>query len=80
MTIATVPSATSVRRSDMPERTGTSCELAMRSTSRHGRKTRGAGARHSRKWNPITVVTLNPERDTVIKAATENLHNAWTAA
>jgi hypothetical protein len=51
----------------------------MRSTSRHGRKTRGAGARHSRKWNPITVVTLNPERDAVIKATTENLHNSNSA-
>ena len=37
-------------------------------------------ARHTRNWNPITVVTLNPERDTVIKAATENLHNSRTAA
>ena len=36
-------------------------------------------ARHTRNWNPITVVTLNPERDAVIKAATENLHNSPTA-
>ena len=33
-------------------------------------------ARNTRHWNPIIVVTLNPERDTVIKAATENLHNS----
>ena len=37
-------------------------------------------ARHTRNWNPITVVTLNPERDAVIKAATENLHNSKSAA
>ena len=37
-------------------------------------------ARHTRNWNPITVVTLNPERDTVIKAATENLHNSKSDA
>ena len=36
-------------------------------------------APHTRNWNPITVVTLNPERNTVIKAATENLHNSRTA-
>jgi transposase InsO family protein len=37
-------------------------------------------ARHTRKWNPISVVMLNPERDAVITAATENLHNSRTAA
>ncbi len=37
-------------------------------------------ARHTRNWNPISVVTLNPERDAVIKAATENLHNSKSAA
>ena len=37
-------------------------------------------ARHTQNWNPITVVTLNPERDAVIKAATANLHNSRTAA
>jgi hypothetical protein len=26
-------------------------------------------ARHTRNWNLITVVTLNPERDAVIKSA-----------
>ena len=36
-------------------------------------------ARHTRNWNPITVVTLNPERDAVIKATTENLHNSNSA-
>jgi putative transposase len=25
-------------------------------------------ARHTRNWNPITIVTLNPERDSVITA------------
>ena len=37
-------------------------------------------ARHTRNWNPISVVTLNPEREAVIKAATETLHNSRTAA
>ena len=37
-------------------------------------------ARHTRNWNPITVVTLNPERDAVIRAATERLHNSRSAA
>lgn len=36
--------------------------------------------RHTRNWNPIAAVTLNPKRDAVIKAATENLHNAKFAA
>ena len=31
-------------------------------------------ARHTRNWNPITVVTLNPERDAVVRAATESRH------
>ena len=37
-------------------------------------------ARNTRNWNPITVVTLNPERDAVIKAASKNLHNSESAA
>ena len=37
-------------------------------------------ARHTRNWNPITAVTLNPERDTVITAATESLHKTRPAA
>ena len=37
-------------------------------------------ARHTRNWNPITVVTLNPERNVVIKAATENLYNSKSTA
>ena len=37
-------------------------------------------AQHTRNWVPITVVTLHPERDTAIKAATENLHNSTSAA
>jgi putative transposase len=37
-------------------------------------------ARHTRNWNPITIVTLNPERDAVIRAATESLHKTRSAA
>ncbi len=37
-------------------------------------------ARHTRNWNPITVVTLNPERDAVIRAATESIHKTRCAA
>ena len=37
-------------------------------------------ARHTRNCNPITVVTLNPERDAVIKAATESVHKTRSAA
>lgn len=37
-------------------------------------------ARHTRNWDPITVVTLNPERDSVINAASNDLHKARTAA
>jgi len=37
-------------------------------------------ARHTRNWNPITVVTLNPERDTVITAAQNAAQNTRTAA
>ena len=36
--------------------------------------------RHTRNWNPIAVVTLNPEREAVINAAASSLHNARTAA
>jgi hypothetical protein len=36
--------------------------------------------RHTRNWNPIAVVTLNPEREAVINAAATSLHNARTAA
>jgi putative transposase len=37
-------------------------------------------ARHTRNWNPITVVTLNPERDSVIAAAENAAHKTRTAA
>jgi putative transposase len=37
-------------------------------------------ARHTRNWNPITVVTLNPERDSVINAAENAAHKTRTAA
>ena len=37
-------------------------------------------ARHTQDWNPITVVMLYPERDTVIKAATKNPHSSKSAA
>jgi putative transposase len=30
-------------------------------------------SRHTRNWQPIVVVTLNPERDAIIRAATENI-------
>lgn len=36
--------------------------------------------RHTRNWNPITVVTLNPERDSVINAAENAAHKTRTAA
>ena len=36
-------------------------------------------ARHTRNWNPITVVTLNPERDSVITAS-ENVARKSSAA
>jgi len=28
-------------------------------------------ARHTRNWNPIEVVTLNPERDSIVNTAVE---------
>jgi putative transposase len=37
-------------------------------------------ARHTRNWNPITVVTLNPERDSVIAAAQNAAEETRTAA
>jgi len=37
-------------------------------------------ARHTRNWNPITVVTLNPERDSVITAAQTAADKTRTAA
>jgi putative transposase len=37
-------------------------------------------ARHTRNWNPITVVTLNPERDSVITAAQKAADETRTAA
>ena len=37
-------------------------------------------ARHTRNWNPITVVTLNPERDSVIKAPESAAQITRTAA
>jgi transposase InsO family protein len=38
-------------------------------------------ARHTRNWTPITVATLNPERDAVISAATaDNVHKTRSAA
>jgi putative transposase len=37
-------------------------------------------ARHTRNWNPITVVTLNPERDSVITAAQNAVDKTRTAA
>jgi putative transposase len=37
-------------------------------------------ARHTRNWNPITVVTLNPERESVIKTAENPGHITRAAA
>ena len=37
-------------------------------------------AQHTRNWNPIAVVTPNPERDAVISAVTGNPHNPKSAA
>jgi putative transposase len=37
-------------------------------------------ARHTRNWEPITVVTLNPERDSVITAAVNATHQTRAAA
>jgi putative transposase len=37
-------------------------------------------ARHTRNWNPITTVTLNPERDPVIKAAENAAYTTQAAA
>lgn len=37
-------------------------------------------ARHTRNWNPIAVVTLNPERESVITAAVDAAHKTRAAA
>jgi transposase InsO family protein len=37
-------------------------------------------ARHTRNWNPIAVVTLNPERESVITAAVNAAHKTQAAA
>jgi putative transposase len=50
--------------------------LYVRSKAAHPRR----WARHPRNWNPITVVTLNPERDAVIKSAADRAHNTRSAA
>lgn len=50
--------------------------LYLRARARHPRR----WARHTRNWNPIAVVTLNPERDAVITAATDSLHKTRSAA
>ena len=50
--------------------------LYLRARERHPRR----WARHTRNWNPITVVTLNPERDTVIATPTNGLHKPRSAA
>jgi hypothetical protein len=42
-------------------------ELYLHARARNPRR----WSRNTRNWNPITAVTLNPERDEVIKAATE---------
>jgi transposase len=40
----------------------------------------GVSVRHTRNWNPITVVTLNPERDSLITAAQNATAETRTAA
>jgi putative transposase len=40
----------------------------------------GRWARHTRNWSPINAVTLNPERDSVISAATANTKSMRLAA
>ncbi len=50
--------------------------LYLQARARHPRR----WARHTRNWNPIAVVTLNPERDAVIRAATDSLHKTRSAA
>jgi transposase InsO family protein len=37
-------------------------------------------ARHTRNWHPIRLVTLNPERDSVINPVLPDLHNPRSAA
>lgn len=37
-------------------------------------------ARHTRNWNPICVVTLNPERESAINTAENAVHKTRTAA
>ena len=37
-------------------------------------------ARHTRNWNPITVVTLNPERESMITAVANADHKRRVAA
>jgi len=51
-------------------------ELYLRARERNSRR----WARHTRNWDPITVVTLNPERDAVIKAAATEAHNIRSVA
>jgi len=50
--------------------------LYCRSKAAHPRR----WARHTRNWNPITVVTLNPERDALTRAAADQLHDIRSSA
>jgi hypothetical protein len=44
---------------------------AVQSTRTHGNAARNAGV--GRPWKPVGAVTLNPERDTVVRAATSQI-------
>jgi putative transposase len=50
--------------------------LYVRAKAAHPRR----WAQHARNWNPITVVTLNSERDAVIKSIAGYVHNTRSAA
>ena len=46
---------------------------ATRSTRTRGNATRDAGVGTTRNWTPVGVVTLNPERDVIVQAATSQI-------
>jgi putative transposase len=51
-------------------------EVYVQAKSAHPRR----WTRHTRNWNPITVVTLNPERDSAMTAAENAAQKPRTAA
>jgi putative transposase len=50
--------------------------LYVRSKAAHPRR----WPRNTRNWNPITVVTLNPERDAIIKSVAGCVHHTRSVA